>query len=120
MEKKSEKSSELERLHLEKMRLQKEADASLQRLDEQWDYLQSNIGSLLMGTVASTVKSKLPPPVQQVISSFESKDRKRISPHVSSLIDKALDFVPLFFKGIKPLAIVFALKKIKKLFLTKN
>ncbi|GHS92058.1 hypothetical protein FACS1894174_06000 [Bacteroidia bacterium] len=129
MAKKSPKISYIERLHIQKIRLKAEADAHLQALDNHWDYLQNNFGALILGSAFQAVRSKLPPVFSGLFSTPEEKHKdKKTAGNKSSnlavtagtLLDMALDVVPLFFKGRKPVIIAYVLRELKNLLFKKN
>ncbi len=127
MEKKSHKISQLERLHMQKIRLQAEANTRWSALDEHWDYLQNNLGSLVVASTISSIKSKLPPVIARLLPSPEEKNTAEVKPTQTKtsglsataemLLDIALDSIPFLFKGRKSIIIALVLKKIKNLFL---
>lgn len=129
MAKKSPKISHIERLHIQKIRLKAEADTHLQALDNHWNYLQNNFGSLILDSTFRTIRSKLPPVFSGLFPSPEEKykDKKTAGSKSSNLAvtagtlsDMALDVIPLFFKGRKPVIIAYVLRELKNLLFKKN
>ncbi len=120
MEMKKLKISHLQRLQMQRVRLQAESDARLEILDGHWEYLRDNFGSLMMGSASTAVRSNFPPAIRRFIPSFGKKDENppsgKPAPSGSvagSLLDMALEVVPFVFKGARPAVAVFVLKKIK-------
>lgn len=126
MKKKSHKISQLERLQMQRIKLQSEANTHWSALDSHWDYLQDNLGSLVLASTINTAKSKLPPVIAGLIPSLGEKNIEekndsrskpsRLSASTEVLLDLALDAVPFLFKGRKSVIIALVLKKIKNLF----
>ncbi len=127
METKSHKITQLERLQMQRIKLHAEAEAHWSALDDQWDYLQDNLGSLMMGSAINAVKSKLPPVIAGLLPSSggKSTDNKTmvkskssgLSATAESVLDMALDSIPFLIKGPRAVIIALVLKKLKKLFL---
>ncbi|MDR3061711.1 MAG: hypothetical protein LBU57_06320 [Dysgonamonadaceae bacterium] len=129
MAKQPTKISQIERLQIQKIKLTAEADSHLQALNEQWDYLQDNFGSLVWSSSLQAVRSKLPPVFASLLPSQEEKhkDKKiidRKSPGLAitagTLFDIVLDAIPFFLKGRKPVIVAYALRELKNLLFKKN
>ena len=113
---------------MQKIRLRAESDKYLQIMDSQWEYLQNNFGSLLIGMASNAVKSKMPVAMQRLLPAFEINDEQNknkdsnvpvIMSFAEAIADQALEAIPFFFKGIKPAVIAYVLRKIKELIFKK-
>jgi hypothetical protein len=108
-------------LQRQKIRLQVKSDALIGSLEDNFDYLQKHIGSLVSDSALSAVVSKTPPVVQSL---FGKRDRDRYPDSESGsfnaaslLAEGALTIIPLFMKGPKGWIARFLASQAKKLFL---
>ncbi len=124
------KITELEKLQLRKIRLKAEADVHVHALDEHFDYLQNNIGSLLVNSALTAAQSKMPPFLQGLLPVFlgGGSDRRPDrhsqvavqSSKAGTMIDQVIEILPFLFKGAKPVILAFVLKKIRGFFLSRK
>jgi hypothetical protein len=129
MAKKPPKILHIERLRIQKIKWKSEADSHSQALNNYWDYLQNNFGHLILDSTFRTVRLKLPPVFSGLFPTPEEKhkDKNAIgskSPNpavtIGTLLNMALDVIPLFFKGRKPVVIAYVLRELKNLLFKKN
>jgi|GEM_PF-2342953 len=120
------KISPTEQLRMDRLRLQVEANTYAEALDKHVDYLQNNVGRLIANTAVNALAEKLPPSVRQFLpaSLTSSVPAKQAVPHeehsfLNLATDQAIDIIPMIFKGAKPVIIVFLLKQLKKLIISK-
>lgn len=117
------KPSSIEALHKRKIQLQVKSDALTGVLDDNFQYLQDNLGSLLGQATVDAVSSKLPPFVQNLLGKKKETHQTASSPLAMNIhkygdvIDKGLDMVPFFMKGAKGVIASFLLKQVKNLIL---
>lgn len=114
----STKLTPLEVLQRQKTRLQVKSDALIDILEDNFDYLQHNMGALVGDSAVSAVVSKTPPFVQDLLG---RGDRYRDGEEVGAfsrlaLLDGVLDILPMFMKGPKGWIARFVLKQAKNLF----
>ena len=117
------KLSAIERLRIRRTRLKAEEQEHLFAINANINYLQQNFGSLLLDTTWNSVKGQFPPFIQNLFpgknNSKEEVPQKPSNgftqkyPHINSAVDQLIDILPALVKGVKPIIIAFALKKIK-------
>lgn len=110
------KLTPLKNLQRQKIRLQVKSDALVDVLEENFEYLQTNIGSLVVDSTMETITSKMPPFVQNLLGKGEASPS---SLKAEGFVDKTLDILPFFMKGGKVIIVSFLLKKLKKLIFKK-
>ncbi|MDL2222847.1 hypothetical protein LJB98_01970 [Bacteroidales bacterium OttesenSCG-928-M11] len=120
------KLTPIEVLQKKKLELTVKSDALVNVLEDNFSYLQENMGSLIIDATVDAATSKLPPFVQNLIGvkHYEEDDDNEEQNNFAStaslskfegIADMALSVVPIFAKGIKGLLLTFALKKAKDL-----
>jgi hypothetical protein len=114
----STKLTPLEVLQRQKIRLQTKSDALIDILEDNFDYLQHNMGALVGDSAVSAVVSKTPPFVQDLLGRGDRYDNGEETSAFSrlALLDGALDILPMFMKGPKGWIARFVLKQAKNLF----
>jgi hypothetical protein len=114
----STKLTPLEVLQRQKARLQLKSEALIDILEDNFDYLQHNMGALVGDSAVTAVVSKTPPFVQDLLGRGDRYDNGEEVGAFSrlALLDGALDIIPMFLKGPKGWITRFALKQAKKFF----
>ena len=87
----SAKLTPLEVLQRQKAALRLKSDALTESLENDLNYIQHNLGTIISNTVVEGVVSKTPPLVQSLLGR-----NKKIG-----LIENVLDILPFFIKGSK-------------------
>ena len=93
------KLTPLEVLQRQKARLRHKSDATVEVLENDLDYIQHNMGSIIGNTVVEAVVSKTPPLVQSLLGRNKNSESGRVDR--LGLIEGALDILPFFIKGSK-------------------
>lgn len=113
----STKLTPLEVLQRQKIRLQMKSDALFDILEDNFDYLQHNMGALVGDSAISAVVSKTPPFVQDLLGRGDRQYGQETGAFSrQALLDGALDILPMFMKGPKGWIARFLLKQAKNLF----
>lgn len=113
----ADKRSPLERLQRQKIRLQVKSDALYDSMEENFNYLKDNAGSLVGEAAADAVLAKMPPFVQQLFPRAREKDAHSsgiASTLMAGIADKAADIVPFFVKGKKAFFLTLLLKQLTR------
>jgi hypothetical protein len=112
----STKLTPLEILQRQKMRLQMKSDALIDILEDNFEYLQYNFGSLVGDSAVSAIVSKAPPVVQNLLGRGNRYDDDKLFSvnKLAWLAEGAMDFLPLFLKGPKGWIARFVLNQARK------
>ena len=86
-------------LQRQKARLRFKSDALVETLENNLNYIQHNMGTIMSNTVVDAVVSKSPPLVQSLLVKGKNSKAGVFKP--SALIGGAMDILPFFFKGTK-------------------
>lgn len=113
------KISPLEQLRLEKEAAKLEVAESEDRLSGQWDYMRSNLSTLIVnGIIDSTLKGfGLKSSKNESETTGESNSREVQPPGIfKSLLGGFAAVTPLVWELAQPMLMNFALRKIKSIF----
>ena len=126
MNAKKNKIPAIEKLRIKKARLKVEEQRRIRELDKHFNYLQQHLGSVLLDTGWTAVRTQFPPFLQELLPGKNNRkmietSQKPVSafakkhPHINALTNQVVDLLPVIFNGLKPVIVSFALKKAKKL-----
>ena len=86
-------------LQRQKMRLRLQSAALTEKLENNVNYMQHNIGAIVSNSVVEAVISKSPPLVKSLLG--RNKPSETCQFDRSGLIESLLDVLPVFIKGSK-------------------
>jgi hypothetical protein len=117
------KLTPLQALERKKVYIRLYSDALVDSLEDNFQYLQENFGSLVGHATVDAAIAKLPPVVQNLLGHGRKDDRKCCrgnqrdsgAARYADYADKALDIVPFFAKGAKGMVLTFLLKRVKNM-----
>jgi hypothetical protein len=112
------KLTPLEVLQKQKLRLQHKSDVLTERLENDFDYFQNNIGTILSNTAMKAIVTKTPPVIQSLLGINRNTETDSCSR--SGLIAGALDVLPVFFKGPKQWIARFIIGQVKRWIFTRK
>ena len=95
----STKLTPVEVLQKQKLRLRLKSNALSEKLENDLNYVQHNIGTIITNTVVDAVVSKTPPFVQSLFGRSQNPETGRFDHW--GLIEGVLDFLPVVIKGQK-------------------
>jgi hypothetical protein len=93
------KLTPLEVLQRHKARLRLQSDALAEALENDLNYIQRNLGTIIGNTVREAVVSRTPPLVRSLLDKGQNPE-SGISKY-SALIEGIMDILPFFIKGSK-------------------
>ena len=108
----STKSTPLEVLQKQKARLHLKSDALIETLENDLDYVQHNMGTIISNSIVDAVLSRTPPLVQSLIGKGKKSEDGAFN-HLG-IVEGALDILPIFIKGPKGWLVRLALSQLKK------
>lgn len=122
------KPTALERLELRRSKYQCEADECISSLDNNFDYLQENMASLLLRFSAKAIQSALPPFVQSLFSTTDNgrqnygdgniiiEDNDSDNGFFNKIKKQAIVILPIIIEEVKPILISMLMSKAKGMF----
>ena len=118
---KTNKISPLEELRMEKASLKQECAKKEAALEEHWNYLSENAGSLLIGCAVSNVKRSLGlAPVRTKIKERPNAGGKSPESTLQNILGIAKSSFPMLWEVIQPMLVSYVMRKIKDRFFGKK
>ena len=105
-------------LQKQKLRLRLKSNVLTEKLENDLNYVQHNIGTIITNSVVDAVVSKTPPLIQSLLGRNQNPETDRFD--YWGLIEGVLDLLPVVIKGQKGWLVRLVLQQIGKFFFRKT